>query len=290
MRRSVLAFVLLATGLTAACNRAASAPPASVLETGVAATLTAAPPLPATRTPPPSATVSPTKTVTETWTPSAVPTETVGPSPTITVAPLPTDDPRFGLGLNLAVPDYRDDFSARYTWGEPVDANVANVWADGRLKASDLLADPFIWWSTTIADAGAGDFFAEVDAEIQSCAGQDSAGVAVRVGGANLDSGYLLEVSCDGQYRLRKFIEGSVEVLRNWTASDAIRKGPNALNRIGILARGPALTPFANGQALGTAVQDASFSYGTFALYAMARQTPGVVVYFDNLAVWRLPP
>ncbi|HSR46547.1 MAG TPA: hypothetical protein VLL77_01045 [Anaerolineales bacterium] len=289
MSRFAPALLLVAVA-AAACNRSASAPPASVLETGVAATLTAAPPLPATRTPPPSATPSLTITPTETWTPSAIASGTAGPTPTITVQPLPTDDPRYGLALNLAVPDYSDDFSARYTWSEWADENVSNLWVDGRLKASDLLADPFVWWSATVPDAGAGDLYAEVDAQIQTCAGQDAAGLAVRVGGSAWNSGYLLDISCDGQYRLRKLTEGSQSILRNWTASDAIVKGPNALNRIGFLARGPQLTPFANGKPLGDAVQDPSFAYGTFALYAWAQQTPGVVVYFDNFALWRLTP
>src|SRR3989304_4613895 len=213
MTRRLLAVSVLVT-LAAACNRQPPAPPASVLQTGVAATLTAAPPLPATRTSPPSATASFTPAPTLTPTATPVPSGTLGPTPTITVPPLPTDDPRFGPPLTLPAPDYHDGFQARYTWGELADLGATNVWDDGRLKASDLLADPFIWWSTTISDANAGDFYAEVSAEIQACTGKDSAGFSSRVGGGNLDSGYALEVSCDGHYRLRRFPEGTGQVLR----------------------------------------------------------------------------
>jgi hypothetical protein len=289
MKQPLPALLLLAA-LTAACNRPASAPPVAVLQTGVAATLTAAPPQPATRTSPPSATPSLTRTPTLSPTPTPVPSGTVGPSPTLTLPPLPTDDPRFGLGLNLAAPSYRDDFSQRFTWGEPVDDNVANVWQDDHLKTADLLADPFIWWSTTISDADAGDFFAEVTAEIRACTGKDAAGFSGRVGGANLDSGYTLEVSCDGHYRLREFAGGSADVLRDWTAAEAILKGPNAANRLGLLVDGDRVTPFANGIALGPPVQDSSLAFGSFALYAMARETPGVVVNFDDFALWHLSP
>jgi hypothetical protein len=285
-----LAAILLLSTLGVACNRSAAAPPASVLETGVAATLTAAPPLPATRTPPPSATASLTVTPTESATPSPVPSATLGPSPTITVNPLPTDDPRNGLDLNLAVPDYHDGFSAEYTWGQWADENASNLWQDGRLKATDLLADGKIWWVTTTPDIVGGNLYAEVDAEIQDCSGEDAAGFAIRVNGANLNSGYLLDVSCDGQYRLRKFTEGAATVLHNWSPSDAIHTGPNALNRLGILAVGDQITPFANGTALGPAVQDSTFSVGNFGLYASARQTPGLTVYFDNFALWYVTP
>jgi hypothetical protein len=286
MTRRTLAFVLLMFG-AAACNRQAASLPASALQTGVAATLTAAPPLPATRTSPPSATPSSTALPP---TPSAIPSETAGPTPTVTVPPLPTDDPRYALGLNLAVPAYTDEFAERHTWGELSFEGAVNLWEDGRLKAADLLTDPNIWWSGTLPDAGAGDFFAEVTAEIQDCSGQDSAGFAGRIGGVNFDSGYTLEVSCDGNYRMRKFSEGAVTVLRDWTAAEAILQGPDAANRLGLLAQGDRITPFANGVALGPAVQDAGLSYGTFGLFAMARETPGVAVYFDDFALWYVTP
>jgi hypothetical protein len=285
MRRA--ATVLLLALTAAACNRQAAAPPASMLQTGVAATLTAAPPLPATRTSPPSATPSSTPLPP---TPSAIPTDTPGPTATITIPPLPPDDPRNGLSLNLAFPDYGDTFVDRFTWGELSDPGAVNTWEDGRLKTSDLLADGFIWWSGTLPDAAAGDFFAEVTAEIQDCAGKDAAGFAGRIGGVNLNSGYTLEISCDGHYRLREFSEGAVTILRDWTAAEAIVQGPDATNRLGLLAQGDRITPFINGVALGPAVQDPSLGYGTFGLYAMARETPGVVVIYDDFALWYVTP
>jgi hypothetical protein len=271
----------------AACNRQAAALPASVLQTGVAATLTAAPPLPATRTSPPSATPSLTPVPP---TASPVPTDTPGPTPTVTVPPLPTDDPRYALGLDLAVPDYGDGFAQRHTWGELSFEGAVNLWEDGRLKATDLLTDPNIWWSGTLPDAGAGDFFAEVVAEFQDCSGKDAAGFAGRIGGVNFDSGYTLEVSCDGHYRMRKFSEGAVTLLRDWSAAESIVQGSGAANRLGLLAQGDRITPFANGVPLGPAVQDSTLPYGTFGLYAMARETPGVAVYFDDFALWYVTP
>lgn len=289
MRPGAALVLVFALG-AGACNRQASAPPSSVLETGVAATLTAAPPLPATRTSPPSATPSQTHTPTVTLAASATLTGTVGPSPTLTPPPLPTDDPRYGFGLNLAAPHYHDGFGARFTWGELADAGAANLWQDGRLKATDLLADPFIWWSTTTSEASAGDFYAEVTAEIQGCSGRDAAGFAGRVGGINLDSGYTVEISCDGAYRIRKFTQGKVETLRDWTPAAAIVQGPNVANRVGLLARGDRLTAFANGTALGPEVQDLSLGAGTFGLFASARATPGLSVVFDDFALWFLSP
>jgi hypothetical protein len=52
------------------------------------------------------------------------------------------------------------------------------------------------------------------------------------------------------------------------------------------LARGTRLYAFANRTRLGEAVEDSSLSAGTFGLYAMARETPGLTVVFDDFALW----
>ena len=205
-----------------------------------------------------------------------------------TLPPLPADDPRAGLNLNT--PDYHDGFAARFTWGELGNDGAVNTWDEGRLKAVDTLTDAFIWWSTTVPEAAAGNLYAEVTAAIGDCSGRDAAGLAVRVGGANLNSGYTLEVSCDGAYRVRKFTEGRVETLGDWTNAEAIIQGPNATNRLGFLARGTTLYAFANSTRLGEAISDSSYLAGTFGLFAVARQTPGLTVHFDDFSLWHVTP
>jgi hypothetical protein len=279
-RRSLLA---LALGL-AACTRPAPVPSSFDLATSIAATLTSLPTLAPSATLPPSPTGPPSAT--PSITPSPVPSETPTPgaTPTPTLPPLPTDDPRFGLDLN--VPGYHDGFEQRFTWGELSSDGAVNTWDSGHLQAVDKLVDPYIWWSATVPDVFAGDFYVEVTATIQACQGRDSSGLAGRVSGANLDGGYALEVSCDGAYRLRRFVGGRVDVLRDWTSAEAIHPGPNAENRLGLLARGTRLYAFANRTRLGEAVEDSSLSAGTFGLYAMARETPGLTVVFDDFALW----
>lgn len=277
----------LATASLAACNRSAGGePPAYLAFTSVAATLTAAPTLPPpgsppTRTPPPSATpiFTPTHTATH--------TATLGPTPSATPPPLPPDDPR--TGLDLVAPHYQDDFSNWLTWIGPSSLAAENEFEDGRLRATDRRADGYVWWSTTVPQANAGNLYAEVTATIGNCAGKDGYGLAVRVGGPNLDSGYSLEFSCDGAYRFREFNAGFVRLLQDWTPSEAIRPGPNAINRLGILARGQTLVAVANGVVIGQ-IDGAIFGVGTFGLFASAEQTAEVTVYFDDFALWWLRP
>ena len=279
--RAFLLFIPLAL---AGCSRPAQVPSSFDLATRLAATLTALPSPAASATLPPSPTSPPSAT--PSVTPSPVPSETptVGPSPTVTLPPLPPDDPRSGLDLNT--PDYHDGFAERFTWGELNYEGAVNSWEDGRLKTVDLLIDPNIWWSATVPGAVAGNLYAEVSASIADCSERDAAGFAVRISGAGLNSGYTLEVSCDGAYRVRKFTEGRVEILRDWTNAEAILQGPDTTNRLGFLARGTDLYAFANGTRLGERISDPSHLAGTFGLFAMARQTPGLTVIFDDFSLW----
>lgn len=254
-----------------------SLPPANQVETAVAGTLMALP----TRTPPPSATLPMTPTELPPPTATATDTPTPGPSPTPSPPPLPLGDPR--TGLNLAMPDYRDNFSRSTTWGGPNNEAALNMIRDGQLIAIDHLADPYVWWSTTLIQAS--NTYVEVTAHLAICSEKDAAGLGARIAGASFDNGYTVEISCDGHYRMRKFDTGAVDLLQDWTPSAAIIQGPNASNRLGLVARGSKISAFANGELLYE-IEDYSFYHGTFALYSSAIETPGLTVAFDDFEVW----
>jgi hypothetical protein len=283
MTRPHFVCMALASVILVGCNRAAQELPPNVLATQVAATLTAAPTLPSSVTPPPSPTMLPSAT--QAVPPTEMPTETPTPggTPSPTPPTLAPDDPR--VGLNLASPDLKDDFGQRFKWYEFSDpASATNLVDDGRLKAIDNLADSYLWWSTTTTQAE--DVYAEISAVIGACSGRDSAGMAVRVNGSNFDQGYAVDFACDGSFRLRKFVSEAAPVtLIDWTASPEIVKGPNASNRLGLLAKGSQLYVFANSKLVGQ-VEDVSYASGIFGLYASAVNTAPLTVTFDDFAAW----
>jgi len=234
-----------------------------------------------TFTPPPSATpirTPPTPAPTQ-------PLQEATPSPT--PPPLATDDPRFGL--NLTAPDYQDPFASDLTWVGPNFEGAANIWEDGHLRATDYLADTFIWWSTTIPDIEAGNIYVEVTAQPQSCSGKDSYGLAIRVDPVERNSGYILEFACDGSFRIRKLFAGSIRTLLDWQSSESIWPGGGETNTMGLLARGPRLVAFANGEMLAE-IEDTSFTSGNYGLFANAANTPGFTVLFDDFRLWYLSP
>jgi len=270
-------FLLASGTLLASCTELTTTASVDHVATAVAATLTARP----TRTPPPTITPIPSSTQDLPPTPTASGTPTPGPSPTSTPPALPAGDPR--TGLNLSQPDYRDPFNNSTTWGGPNNEAARNMIKDGFLEATDYLADTYVWWSTTVPEGS--DVYVEASAELSSCKGKDSAGIGLRIGGNQYDSGYTLEVSCDGHFRVRNFLGGTVETLIEWTPSDEIIKGPNVTNLIGFVARKNILHVTINRVVVGSA-EDFSFYSGTFALFSNALETPGLTIKFDDFELW----
>ncbi len=294
------AVLLLGTlVLLAACNRPAEEPPANVLATSVSSTMTAQPVEGATATdtpivvdekPPEPSSTPEDEDIESTPTEELTEEPELSPTPSNTPIPLEPGDPR--LGLNLSDPDTIDDFSKRFTWFEFSDPESATVvWDDGRLRVTDHVTDGILWWTTTAVVAE--DSYAEITAQTSACSGKDAYGMGIRVGGDNIDRGYTLEISCDGAWRVRKFIafDEIPAVLNNWTESDLINTGADATNQIGFLADGDQLFVFINGVLLDPiAIEDSDYSSGVPSLFTNASQTTDLTVLFDDFRLWFVTP
>jgi protein phosphatase len=231
--------------------------------------------------------------------PTATPTLTPTPTATPTSTPTPTPDPFALLELGEYEPEnvvehivgtdpYREEsFNAVGYWDlEGTDNTIEG----GRFIALDSRKDPFFTWSADVS-LSVDDFYVEVTATFgEPCAGSDHYGLVVRVDESSF-KGYGLEFSCDGRYRVEKFIgqfPTPIELI-GWTESDAIRAGPGTTNAMGILALGSELHFYANRQHLGTA-EDGEFTLGYFALFAHSFNTYELSAFFDNFEVWLANP
>ena len=281
MKRTIPALILfLAFLLTACTSTGASEEPLAETHSSEPAIL-----LPPTNTPPPTAT--PRGTATNTTEPSPTPTDTptAGPSPTITPPPLPEGDPR--TGLDLSVPDYHDTFETKFLWGEFITEGAAtNILDDDRFRTTDHVADTFLSWSAT--DIKATNFYAQINAEFTDCDGKDSAGLVFRIPPEVYNRGYTLEVSCDGMYRVRKFLgDAPPQTLVDWTESEAINQGPDSSNQIGVFAGGSKIVPIINEISLPE-IEDYSYTLGTFGIFSNAYETIDLTIYFDDFRYWYL--
>lgn len=282
---TILLFAMLI--LSAACSRTVPLSHDDRVATMVAGTLAALPFQDSSPTTGPGTTMPGSETPTTGPSPTATATATSTPSATPTVGP---QDPRSALDLNN--PDYRDDFSVPGRWYSGYsDAGVSLNFEGQAFAAVDKLTDYIIFYSGSVRTEA--NFYAEIDARIGACSGRDAGGMAVRVSGADYDKSYVFEVACNGEYRLRKFIDfsGVPEVLLNWSYSDAINKGSNAINRIGVFADGDELYLFVNGTLLTqNPIEDNDYPEGRFGIFASAAQTPNLKVLFDDFALWVLAP
>jgi len=133
------------------------------------------------------------------------------------------------------------------------------------------------------------DFYLEAKLQSTDCTGADSFGLMFRVpSNANANMGYLFGITCDGQYALRRWNSETMAYLVNWTANDAINVGENAVNRIGVWAKGSTLALYINGQKI-TEVTDNTFLEGSFGIFVGKGPSKDLTIWVDQIRYWILP-
>ena len=143
--------------------------------------------------------------------------------------------------------------------------------------------DQFVWGIHQ--GFAAGDFYAEVDA--YTVAGPENNQVGFVFRHADTDNFYVFAISADGQYELLRFAGGAWAELVTRAPSDAVNAGAGAVNRLGVLAEGSAITLLINGAVVGR-VEDAGLPSGAVGLAAGAFAEGGVYAAFDDLRLWPL--
>lgn len=180
-----------------------------------------------------------------------------------------------------------DDFSDPGSGWEVGDYDNGSVgYGDGVYFVTSTVDDKMMWG---VANQSFGDLVIEVDAtQVSAPANDDNAyGVMCRVQ-ANGYDGYILRISGDGFSSIHKVVDGSPEVLVDWSESEPIRQG-NAMNRLRVVCDGSTLALFVNGE-LAAEASDTSFTEGDIALTATTYEDEATEVHFDNLVVTRPAP
>lgn len=241
----------------------------------------------------PTITQAPSSTPAPTDTPTSAPILTATPESTqVTATSAPTNtplaegtlaagDPRAKLGN----PTWQDTFANSSNW--PLGANQFTEISisNNTLQLTGLQA--MDGWRLTWAKVA--DFYLEATIQPGTCDTIDRYGLIVRVPDIKTaNSGYLVSVSCDGQYALRKWDGVHMTNLIPWTASDVINAGSNQTNRVGLLAKGSQMTVYINGTALKSAT-DSDFSSGYFGLFIGALKTPKFTITVSQIAYWENP-
>jgi hypothetical protein len=216
--------------------------------------------------------------------PADLPTPTQADTPVLTLVPTlpaaPADDPRPGLGT----PTLHETFENPAGWSFTSDGHTQMDIDDGQLRMTALNAD--FWNGWAFHSSGGEDFYLEMTATHQACAGRDRFGLIFR--SADYRSGYLLGLSCDGRYAIWTWDGAAENRFLDWTPSEHIQAGQGATNRLGVMARGERLAVYVNGFLLEE-VTHSGYSDGRFGVFVGAAETPGYTAVVDELRFWELP-
>lgn len=193
--------------------------------------------------------------------------------------------------LDLGKPDYFDYFDDPSAWStSDQEGKAAYRFEDGHLFGLDYEPEElYTWWSHTTRSSG--NTYAEVSATNGDCIDKDAVGLVVRVDEQTSASGYALEVSCDGEWRMRRYRRGKEPVeMTDWAPADVVNAGPGATNRLGVWAYQNQFVLFINGEKVGEAEDQAySLKDGTFAVFVTAFLTYDLTATFDDFAFWHIP-
>ncbi len=215
-------------------------------------------------------------------TPTPEPAEVLTPTPTATLA---DTDPVADLGAA----DWVDNMTTGDNWPTGTDPAgfTAIKFEDGYLKLTALKNVSGWRVSWPVVE----DFYLEATLKTPECEGSDHYGLMFRVpadSGAN--KGYLFAITCDGRYSLRRW-DGTAQVMHfpiSWTAHEAILKGENATNKLGVMARGAGLALYINGEKVNE-VTDSTHLEGKFGIIVGGGNVDNLTVWVDQIQYWELP-
>jgi len=130
------------------------------------------------------------------------------------------------------------------------------------------------------------DGYIQLIGKMIECSGTDGFGLIARVPNMTAaNMGYLYGITCDGKFSFRKWDGEKMYTLINWKSNDAIKKGSNQTNRLGISLVGSEIKLYINGTLVGT-TKDNDFRSGGFGLFVSAKETEKLTALLDEIKQW----
>lgn len=223
---------------------------------------------------PPAATIiEPTQTATIVWFPSTdTPTITSIP-PTIT--PTPEQKPNLG---NLIV---SDDFTHPAVWS--LGRFDEGVVALGVNELALAVSSPGGKLVSFRQEPTLTNFYYEVTASPNLCAGADAYGLVIRA--QNNTDFYAFLLTCNGQVRVERDKISESIALQDWTyANGPVTPDIGGSTRLGVWAYGREMRFFVN-DVYQFSVSDPAFPRGLIGLFAHSAGSTAMTVNFSNLIV-----
>ncbi len=216
-------------------------------------------------------------------------TATIAPSATIQwFPPTSTATPRLvqistatpvqmpGIGGSLVI----DDFSAESVWNTST-SDQGNV-SVSRNRITIAVKEPDIYIFSLRNEPLLTDFYAEINASLALCRGDDSYGLLFR---ANNNSSYRYALSCNGTVRLERMSVSRARPIHEAIYSGDVPPGSPGDVHLGVWVAGSEMRFFLNGRHQFTAT-DVNLGIGTIGVFAeTAPENMAMTVTFSNLNV-----
>ena len=270
MKKTIPIIAFLFVLLLAACSSPTEAPPPTLdqseVDASVNATLTAVAPPPEEPTEVPTAVPPPTDTPVPTPTPTQVPIE---------------GDPVLLLGE----PDGVDTFDAKGNWTLFDNDCFRSEITEGRYWMESKGIEGIICWEVSWPLIE--NFYIETEVNMpETCQANDRFGMLFRA--PDNYRGYQFGLTCDGQYYMSSWDGEKTSVIVEPARSEAIIVGPGETNRIGVVAFGSEYLLYSNGVFLAGAVDTTFTEEGKIGYFVRATTDQGFLTSYDNLKVWLL--
>lgn len=240
-----------------------------------------APPATDPNQPPPPAdatATNPAPLPTATQIPTQTPTETQAPT-------LSPNDPKLSLGA----PDWSKSFDSTNDWWLYDDdpdhkAEIKN----GKLLFTMINPLGYSVWA--FASPVVTDYYLEISVEAPNdCTGKNRFGLIFQTPDSKYSEGYLLQLACNGNFRLGVYDGSDWKTLIAWGANPAINAGPNQVNRLGIMKQGKQIGIYINGILVGEATDNSYTGSGKFGVLILSEDINNFTATFDDAAYWVLP-
>lgn len=187
--------------------------------------------------------------------------------------------------LNLGTATWTDNMDTSANWYLLNTDNTQFTQGDGKLVMTAKSPSSGDEWGLSNKPALKDYYLQATFITGGTCSGLDHYGLLARVPDPN--SGYVLEFSCDGHYRLYKWDGKNYNALQEWHTTSNIHTGANQTNIMGIWMKGSTLRVYANGFKLAE-FTDSTYNQGQFGLVIGSTDTNNLTINVDQVAYWDL--
>ena len=188
------------------------------------------------------------------------------------------------VDLDFGEPDWRDGFVTGDNWFLVDDPDVEFSINNNRFQMKAVKKDILDRWGLAYYPDTDNFYIEGAFVTGEACAGLDRYGFIVR---AEPNAGYVINISCNGQFRVYSWNGTTYKALQEWTSASSISTGPNQKNVVGVVLRSTKIRLIVNNVEIAS-FTDTTFKKGGFGLMIGSTNTNNLKIFVEEVQVWEL--